>query len=113
MSILFVEPTVEIQNAEYVVQEGIGTLNVPLRRRGDLKPLIKIVCVTVPGEYSIILILTTQFLKTYDNQNVSNVGRNRIFFGLPFPFKFTVCIVFINVTLYFSLSTLVIFVPPP
>ena len=73
MSTLFLEPTVEIQNAEYVVQEGIGTLNVPLRRRGDLKPLIKIVCITTPGEYFIIWVRSTYCFRSCEDLTVSNI----------------------------------------
>ena len=65
MTLLFLllEPTVEIQDSEFVVQEAIGTLNIPLRRKGDLKPLIKIVCITIPGEiFQEILVASLAFM---------------------------------------------------
>lgn len=78
------KPTVEIQNAEYVVQEGIGTLNVPLRRRGDLKPLIKIVCITIPGTASGTLGSTVTSYRDYiskaalDIDNVITFDTNEV-----------------------------------
>ena len=40
-----------IEDPEYIVEENIGVLKVPLRRKGDLKPLVKVVCITTPGAW--------------------------------------------------------------